>query len=129
LGLAVGVINGIIYAVGGDASGGGNFLNVVEAYDAATNTWTTKASMPKARGGLAVGVISDILYAVGGCCTRNGSMKTVEAYNPVTNTWFAMASMPSKRDVLAAGVVNRRLYAIGGFNHGASSIDDAFNPR
>src|SRR5881396_2926876 len=48
--LAVGVVNGILYAVGGS----GNFgspavvLATVEAYDPATNSWTTKASMPTA---------------------------------------------------------------------------------
>jgi hypothetical protein len=41
-GLAVGVVNGKIYAIGGSS---GNRTEV-EEYDPVTNTWATKASMP-----------------------------------------------------------------------------------
>jgi hypothetical protein len=40
--LGAGVVNGILYAVGG-AQGGGD-LNTLEAYDPTTDTWTLKAS-------------------------------------------------------------------------------------
>jgi hypothetical protein len=40
------VVNGIIYVIGGY---NGAYLSTNEAYDPATNTWTTKASMPTAR--------------------------------------------------------------------------------
>ena len=48
--LAVGVINGILYAIGGNGPGS---PNVVEAYDPAANSWSTKAPMPTGRYGLA----------------------------------------------------------------------------
>ncbi|HEY5096254.1 MAG TPA: kelch repeat-containing protein [Candidatus Eremiobacteraceae bacterium] len=74
---AVGIINGILYAIGGlnvyD-------LNTVEAYNPATDAWTTKASMPTARDGLAVGVIGRRLYAAGGW--NGGSLKTFEVFDP-----------------------------------------------
>ena len=57
---AIGVVNGILYAVGGDSAGS------VVAYDPAANSWTTKAPMPTPRGALSVGVVNGILYAVGG---------------------------------------------------------------
>src|SRR2546427_5354190 len=46
-GLAVGVVNGILYAVGGSAKSGNNnnYLNTEEAYDPATNKWTAEAPM------------------------------------------------------------------------------------
>ena len=75
---AVGVVNGIVYAVGG--WGASNYLATVEAYDPATNTWTTKASMPTPRFGLAVGVVNGILYAVGGYVAN--SLATLEVYQP-----------------------------------------------
>src|SRR5439155_16652468 len=75
--LAVGVVNGIIYAVGGWSGA------TVEAYDPTTDTWTTKASMPTARGGLAVGVVNGILYATGGSGDPTAGT-TVEAYDPAT---------------------------------------------
>src|ERR1700682_4330960 len=64
-GVAAGVINGILYAVGGTQSGF-TALNTVEAYDPTTNSWSTKAPMPTARGYLGVGVVNGVLYAIGG---------------------------------------------------------------
>ena len=124
-GLAAGVVNGILYAVGGND--GVSFLGTVEAYDPATNTWTTKASMPTVRTGLATGVVNGILYAVGG---NDGSfLATVEAYDPATNTWTTKDSMPTARTGLAAGVVNGILYAVGG-NDGMSFLGtvEAYDP-
>src|SRR5580704_8481341 len=45
--LAAGVVNGRLYAIGGLDSVG--YSNAVEAYDPATDTWSTKASMLTAR--------------------------------------------------------------------------------
>ncbi len=48
-GLAVGVVNGILYAVGGRVDhedGRWEYLPTVEAYDPSTNSWTRKAPMP-----------------------------------------------------------------------------------
>ena len=111
-GLAVGVVNGILYAVGG-SGGDGGVQGAVLAYDPATNSWTTKAAVPTPRFGLAVGVVNGILYAVGG---YDGThyLATVEAYNPVTNSWTTKASMPTPRLAPSVGVVNGLLYAMGG---------------
>ena len=76
--LAAGVVNGILYAVGGANNGP---LNRVEAYDPVTNTWTRKTNMPTARFWSAVGVIHGILYSVGGY-DDNNILNTVEAFNP-----------------------------------------------
>ena len=62
--LGVGVVNGILYAVGG--GNGNSVFATVEAYDPVSNTWTTRASMPTGRSGLGVGVVNGVLYAVGG---------------------------------------------------------------
>ena len=62
--LAVGVVNGVLYAVGG--TGGSGSTGAVEAYDPVTNGWTTKARMPTPRTELGVGVVNGVLYAVGG---------------------------------------------------------------
>jgi hypothetical protein len=57
-----------------------NILNTLEAYDPATNTWTSEAPMPTAREFLAAGVVNGVLYAVGGSGFGDG--KNVEAFNP-----------------------------------------------
>ena len=75
-GLAVGVIGSTIYAVGGGTAvyppqrlqvGLGPLPGYAnEAYDAASNTWTTRLPLPRSRQGLGGGVISSVLYVAGG---------------------------------------------------------------
>ena len=83
---AVGVVHGILYAVGGNSNccqlnTVPGELNTVESYNPATDTWTTKASMPTSRPLLASGVINARRYAVGGTYTGH-VLNTVEAFNP-----------------------------------------------
>ena len=54
---------GILYAIGGY---NGNDMDVVDAYNPSTNTWSGRAPMPTPRGGHAVAVSNGILYALGG---------------------------------------------------------------
>ena len=103
---AVGVVNGVLHAV--------NSLST-EAYDPASNTWTTKAPMPTSRGEIGVGVVNGVLYAVGGRNSGGPYLATVEAYDPASNTWTAKAPMPTARAGLAVEVVNGVLYAVGGW--------------
>ena len=123
-GLAIGVINNILYAIGGSTLKGEN-----EAYDPATDTWTTKASVPTGRYLLAAGVVNGILYAVGGCCDRFGlALRTVEAYDPTTNTWTTKRPMKTGRFGLAVGVVNGILYAVGGQDIYPYNTVEAYDP-
>ena len=114
--LAVGVVNGILYAVGGFGNLGSPpaLLATVEAYDPATNSWTTRASMPTARNDLAVGVANGILYAIGGISGAVQGVATVEAYDPATDTWTTKAPMPTARFGLGVATINGKLYAVGG---------------
>ncbi|MBI5177748.1 MAG: fibronectin type III domain-containing protein [Nitrospinae bacterium] len=109
-------VNGIIYLIGGQKviPAGLETTGVVEAYDPATNTWTTKAPMPTARKVFATAVMDGIIYAIGGQEPYGSALATVEAYNPATDTWTTKASMPTARGSLSAAVVNGIIYAIGG---------------
>jgi len=127
VGLAVGVVNGILYAVGGsccDPGENANILSTVESYDPSTNMWTARAPIPTPRVGLAVGVVNGILYAVGGLSKGKGPISTVEAYDPTRNMWTARTPMPTARYRLAVGVVNEILYAVGGLS--SSGVGPAF---
>ena len=126
---AVAAANGLVYAVGGDRTGGGsNVLSTVEAYDPLSNSWTAKASMPTARYYLAAATLNGLVYAVGGA-TGSAQFATVEAYDPLTNTWTSKASMPGPRYHLGLGVVNGILYAVGGNNgNGWVSTVEAYDP-
>jgi len=127
---AVGVVNGILYTVGGDAAG------TVEAYDPLTNTWTTKQPMLTPRSGIDVGVVNGILYAAGGTTGNNSDgipiiVNTFEAYDPATNTWTTRTPMITGRLDLGVGVADGVLYAIGGRPPSPADItgaNEAYHP-
>ncbi|HVD61918.1 MAG TPA: invasin domain 3-containing protein [Gemmatimonadaceae bacterium] len=161
-GLAVAVVNGILYAIGGNQRSSVGIrgsiststvtgplvfrsnlqsadrpLGVVEAYDPATNTWTTKSPMPTPRSMLAVGVLNGIIYAIGGASGSLWGMRTVEAYDPATDSWSRKSDMPSTsaptsvygRAALAAAVLNGTLYAIGGFAvYSETNLVESYDP-
>jgi hypothetical protein len=113
-GVAVGVVDGILYALGGSSSQTKPTLDTMDAYDPVRNAWTARAPMPTPRSGFALGVTRGTLYAVGGWATNNGPTGLVEAYDPITNKWTIKAPLPSPRVALSVGVVNGILYAVGG---------------
>jgi N-acetylneuraminic acid mutarotase len=121
--LAAGVVNGIVYAVGGGILGSGSDLSTVEAYDPTTNSWMTKTPMPAPRASFAVGVVNGILYAVGGF----GGLDKMEAYDPSTSAWTAKAPMPTPRYWHGVGVVNRTLYAVGGWGAGPTGALETYD--
>ncbi len=127
--LAVGVVDGILYAVGGSTLTSRGPLRTVEAYDPTNNTWAAKVPIPTAQDHYAIGVVNKTLYAVGGVRSNAADAWLSWAYDPSTNTWTAKAPMPTPRAGLGAGVVNGVLYAVGG-QDGAGPVGtlEAYNP-
>jgi hypothetical protein len=66
-----GVIDGLVYVPGGQGTNG-VYTNSVYAYNPATNTWTSKATMPVASGCGGSGVLGGKLY-VHAICRADGS--------------------------------------------------------
>jgi hypothetical protein len=89
----VGAINGKIYVVGGITTGS-TIIATSQAYNTATNKWTTAAPLPTAATDGTGAVVNGILYVIGGYNGTN-TLNTVYAYNPSTNTWTSKASMPT----------------------------------
>jgi N-acetylneuraminic acid mutarotase len=113
--LSCSVVNGKIYAIGGN-SRLNMVLPTVEEYDPSTNTWTTKMSMPTARGALSTDTVNGKIYAIGGGNDYPPTIAygIVEEYDPVTDTWITKTSMPVGRIASSTGVVNGKIYVIGG---------------
>lgn len=123
-----GVINGILYVSGGRTFNGVAYQ--FEAYNPATNIWSTKATPAIRRNGAAFGVINGLLYVVGGTDQNSVKLASMDAYNPTTNTWAAKAALPEVKDFAASAVVNGILYVAGGGGPGGtvSSTVYAYNP-
>ena len=107
-------------------------MTSVEAYDPASNAWSTKAPLPTPRLGLAfVNGGDGKLYALGGY--GGSGTTTVEAYDPATDTWTTKASMLTGRWNLGATLgPDGLVYAIGGSapsGGGEQSVAEAYDPR
>jgi N-acetylneuraminic acid mutarotase len=121
----VGVVNGIIYAVGGDDLSG-NPLETVESYNPSSNTWTPGlANMPVSLSQMTVGVVNGIIYVAGGdpntgFTTTIGVVNTLESYNPSSNTWTSgLATMPDSVECALGVGFNGLFYVVGGVDNGA----------
>jgi N-acetylneuraminic acid mutarotase len=156
--LGVAVVNGTIYAIGGDqGSDIGNVslgtsmtyqvVNVTEAYDPKLDLWVGKAQMPTARALFGTAVYQTKIYCIGG---YNGLVKFIgpeywnykteyydvavtEVYDPATDTWQTKTSMPTPRFSAATNIVDGRIYVIGGHtmsNLGLTlSVNEVYDPE
>jgi hypothetical protein len=121
--LAVVAVNQILYAIGGGGYCNDGFNRAtVEAYDPATDTWTTKASLPVAARFVSASVINGIIYVV-------GDFQTVYAYDPATDTRPTKAAVTPIRVTGATAALNGIMYWSGGYdNSGYIGPVDAYNP-
>jgi N-acetylneuraminic acid mutarotase len=144
--LGVAVVNGTIYAIGGDqGSDIGNVspgtsmtyqvVNVTEAYDPKLNLWVGKAQMPTARALFGTAVYQNKIYCIGGYSggtvfigPESWNYKTVyydlganEVYDPAANTWVTKSALPTPRYSAATNIVNGKIYVIGG--HTMSNLE------
>jgi N-acetylneuraminic acid mutarotase len=100
-------LKGLVYAIG--AFGTAADSRRVEAYDPATNTWTTKASIPFASDHPNVAATADKLYILG----EVGNTNSAE-YDPVTNAWTMKAPIPTQRAASAVAAIGTKIYVAGG---------------
>jgi N-acetylneuraminic acid mutarotase len=119
--MAVGVVNGKIYVLGGRV--GSVFVlasgtDIVEEYDPATDGWGyAKARMPTPRSGLTFATYAGKIYVVGGEYLNDeivGAFRDVEAYDPVADAWSIFPPLELPRNAPAGAVVGNRLYIVSG---------------
>jgi Kelch motif len=122
-GLAIGVVKGKIYAIGGHDEFYG-FVGINEEYDPITNSWTAKAFMPYPKVDFAIGVVGDKIYVLGGYSDNWEPQNLTQRYDPQLNIWVRKKNMPTERNGLAVGVVNNKIYAIGGFHNGLDTNEE-----
>ena len=80
------VLGNKVYVIAGFFSNGAS-TNLVEAYDVASNTWASVATLPIATNHNAAATVGNRIFAFGGTSNRCFS------YNPDMNQWTEVASM------------------------------------
>jgi N-acetylneuraminic acid mutarotase len=122
---------GVAAGVRNDAGGrpivyvfGGNFYEVrrfwIDAYNLATNTWTTKTASFEGTQTNGVGLIGGKLYIsggyfFGGCAFCSESrQKALYAYDPGADRITRKADMPRPTSDGVTGVINSKLYVLSG---------------
>ena len=127
--MGVGVLGGLVYAVGGYDGNSRQCLSSVEVYNPDHDTWSPVAEMSSRRSGAGVGILNNLLFAVGG---HDGPLvrKSVECYNHESGSWSSVNDMNHCRR--NAGVVthNGFLYVVGG-DDGTSNLQsvEMYNPK
>jgi N-acetylneuraminic acid mutarotase len=121
-GLQANVANGIIYLIGGyvpdNSSFGFSPSAFNEAYDPATDSWTTKASIPNATSIYASVVLDNKIYVIGG----DGAGTLNQIYDPQNDSWSQGAPLSSSTANAAAGATTginapKRIYIMGQYFH------------
>jgi N-acetylneuraminic acid mutarotase len=112
----VAVVNGKIFAIGGNDGNYDRYLDTNEMYDPTTNTWTKKARMPTPRIEFGIAIYENKIYVMGGAIgvdpsgNGNNLLTTAnEVYDPATDTWETKAPMPTPRFGLTASVANDKI--------------------
>ncbi|RMB90081.1 hypothetical protein DUI87_33536 [Hirundo rustica rustica] len=119
--IGVGVIDGLIYAVGG--SHGCTHHCSVERYEPERDEWLQVAPMGTRRIGVGVAVLHRLLYAVGGF-DGSARLRSAERYHPERDSWQPIAPMGSVRSGAGVCALGNCLYAVGGYD-GAQQLRSA----
>ncbi len=115
-------VNGKLYVIGGRLSGAfiigypGN-ISLVQVYDPAADSWTTRSPMPTARSGLNTCELNGIIYTAGGEFQNQqylAAYKAFEAYDPASDTWFQLPSMLLPRHECIMAAVGNAIHVAGG---------------
>jgi sulfatase modifying factor 1 len=122
-GVAAAVLNGKIYAIGGEG------LSSVEIYDPQTGQWSAGPVLPsEVKHGAAITVGGKILLA-GGKNSANQDLDQVLELDPATNQWSQKPPMPTARYGLKLVLVEGKIWAIGGYGGAYLVTIEIYNPE
>uniref|UniRef100_A0A8C5EJE5 BTB domain-containing protein n=1 Tax=Gouania willdenowi TaxID=441366 RepID=A0A8C5EJE5_GOUWI len=124
--IGVGVIDGMIYAVGGSHGCIHHnsvesinyisiFLSALLRYDPKMDEWQLVAPMLIRRIGVGVCALGNEIFVMGGYDGTN-QLNTVERYDVETDTWSFAASMRHRRSALGVAALHGRIYVLGGYD-------------
>jgi hypothetical protein len=140
--LGVAVVNGKIYAIGGNTESGympnseGNDYKALgwiaaanEEYNPETDTWTLKTSMPTPRCNFAISTFENKIYCIGGIINWASGLISYtganEVYDPAVDKWETKTPMPTPASA-TANVANGKIYVIGGGSN--ETLNQVYDP-
>ena len=91
-GAGVGVLNGVLYSVGGHD--GPLVRKSVECYNPDRNEWTTVSEMNFQRRNAGVVTHNGLLFVIGGD-DGSSNLQSVEVYNPKLDVWSVLSATMS----------------------------------
>jgi N-acetylneuraminic acid mutarotase len=116
-----GAVGGKIYAIDGRIGSvfvtKSDTIDLVEAYDPATDHWALAARAPTTRGDVTGEAHNGLLYVAGGefqDFERKMTFWAVEVFNPATSAWSALPHMQVARHGFAAAFIGNKLHVMGG---------------
>ena len=123
--LAYATVAGRVYAIGGqilNRESSGN-QSVVHAYNPATNTWSSVASLPRPLGHVHAGAIvhDGRIILTGGVSSGYVTQTAILSYDPSSNTWNHVRDLPVPRKSANVMIHNRQIIVAGGGNVSANS--------
>src|SRR5262249_21455898 len=112
--VALAAVGSKIYVLGGGI--GGNAVPLVDEYEPKTDSWRSRAPMPKGLDHMGVAVIGGKIITIGGFVgsPHRGAVDEVYEYDPAGNKWRALAPLKGSRGSVAVTVLDGKLHAIGG---------------
>ena len=126
--------DGKIYLVGGLAGyvmdPAAPYLDTIDIYDPATDTWSQGRPMPAGREGHATVMAADgRIYVLGGSASMNGPpLRDVFIYDPRTDAWSKGPDLRVRRaNVAAVATPDGKIYVIGGTDVGAFEFRSTMN--
>jgi hypothetical protein len=110
-------VNGIIYVAGGYSSTGA--VATVEAYNTASDTWSTVAPLPFRLYGASAAALNGTLYVMGGFNSGNATIGNVEAFTPSAGLTNILVTPGNP--IIGMGT-NQQFIATGNYDDGSSQI-------
>ena len=125
--LAVGIIEGKLYAAGGMTSGRplGHAVRTLEVYDIATDRWSRGPDMPTAREHIGGTVLDGRLYVLGGRDARSDALGTATRFDPESGEWESLPPLRVAAGGLEAVNEDGAVLALGGGDDRGGTVTGA----
>ncbi|MCL5031568.1 MAG: T9SS type A sorting domain-containing protein [Bacteroidetes bacterium] len=110
-----------IYILGGYSSSSNTNLDLIQAYNTQTNSWSSVGKMKFPRADFVADTFSDSVIYFGGISPTSSNSASLEIWNFVSSPYVSQIDSVFMRLYATGHVVNGNLYAFGGIYSGLNS--------